>query len=77
VVAPLATVDPLTCAYCGKPAEGGFAIHRGGFGVGPEVDLCNACGSQETPTSWEIWEQIAQPSEHSFAHVRIRHRKRV
>lgn len=57
----------MTCAYCGKPAEGNFAIHRDGFGVGPEVDLCDPCGGDCRPTTCEIWSEIAQPSTHSFA----------
>ena len=60
----------MTCAFCGKPAEDNFSIHRDGFGVGPEVDLCDACGGSETPTCEEIWDVIAKPSDHSFAHVR-------
>lgn len=58
------------CAFCGKPAEGNHAIHRDGFMVGPEVDLCDACGSKETPTCAEIWHRIAQPAEGNFAHRR-------
>ncbi len=46
------------CASCDKPAQGNHAIHRDGFGDGPEVDLCDACGSKETPTCEEIWENI-------------------
>lgn len=49
------------CAYCGKPAEGHGAIHRDGFGIGPEVDLCDACGLGEEPTCEAIWARIAQP----------------
>lgn len=58
------------CAYCGKPAEGNYAIHRDGFGVGPEVDLCDACGGGAIPTCRAIWNLIAQPSSDDFAHVR-------
>lgn len=53
----------MTCAFCGQPAQGNCSIHRDGFGVGPEVDLCDACGSESEPTCAEIWEKIAQPSE--------------
>ncbi len=53
----------MICAYCGKPAEGNHAIHRDGFLVGPEVDLCDACGGKMTPTCEEIWERIAQPEQ--------------
>jgi hypothetical protein len=50
------------CAYCGKLAQGEFAIHRDGFGEGPEVDLCNTCGDcDETVLSCEtIWEKFAK-----------------
>lgn len=48
------------CAYCGEPAEGEYTIHRDGFGIGPEVDLCNEHGSHRTPTCEEIWERISQ-----------------
>jgi hypothetical protein len=48
------------CAYCGRGAQGQYSIHRDGFGVGPEVDLCNACGSRVTPTCGEIWSRIAR-----------------
>lgn len=50
-----------TCAYCGKRAEGGYAIHRDGFGEGPEVPLCEACGEDEALTCDRIWRRIAQP----------------
>ena len=48
------------CAFCGKPAEGNHTIHRDGFCIGPEVPLCDACGSHLTPTCEEIWDVIAQ-----------------
>ena len=54
---------PGTCAFCDEPAEGNYAVHRDGFGEGPEVDLCNACGSKTTPTLETIWARIAQPDE--------------
>lgn len=60
----------MTCAFCGSPAEGEFAIHRDGFGVGPEVDLCNACGGEPEPTCEEIWNAIAEPSDDQLAHRR-------
>lgn len=47
------------CAACGKPAEGNYGIHRDGFAEGPEVPLCDECGSQPEPTEAEIWERIA------------------
>lgn len=50
----------LECAYCGEPADGEWAIHRDGFGVGPEVDLCEACAAYPSPTCEEIWARISQ-----------------
>lgn len=59
----------LECAFCGEPAEGNYSIHRDGFAVGPEVDLCDACGEDLEPSCFVIWDAIAQPSsESSFAH---------
>lgn len=55
------------CVYCGHPAEGNFTIHRDGFGVGPEVPLCDACGGAETPSCADIWDAIAQPSDDEYA----------
>ncbi len=46
------------CAMCGENAEGNYAIHRDGFGEGPEVPLCDECGSFSTPTCEEIWEKL-------------------
>jgi hypothetical protein len=49
------------CACCGGDAVmSGCAIHRDGFGEGPEVPLCETCGSEETPTCEEIWQRIAE-----------------
>ena len=48
------------CAYCGEPAEGNFSIHRDGFGIGPEVELCDGCGMYPAPTCEEIWDRIAE-----------------
>jgi len=61
---------PTPCAYCGKPSEGNHAIHRDGFGVGPQVDLCDACGGDETPTCEQIWDVIAKASHEPGAHVK-------
>jgi NAD-dependent SIR2 family protein deacetylase len=49
------------CANCGKQFEGEveFAIHRDGFGIGPEVPLCIDCGAYPRPTCGEIWFNIA------------------
>lgn len=52
-----------TCAFCGEPAEGNYSIHRDGFGVGPEVPLCDACGSEPEPTCGEIWDAISHDRE--------------
>lgn len=48
------------CAYCGKPCEGHFSIHRDGFGIGPEVPLCDAHGGGELPSCEQIWAKIAK-----------------
>lgn len=47
------------CAACGHYAEGNFSIHQDGFGDGPEVDLCDHCGSQRDPSCEKIWQQIS------------------
>ena len=51
----------MKCAYCGKPAEGNFLVHRDGFCDGPDVPLCDECGSETEPTLVEIWAKIANP----------------
>lgn len=51
------------CAVCRKKTEGEYSIHRDGFGEGPEVPLCNECGSGEPPTCEEIWALIGRGSE--------------
>lgn len=57
--------DPTTpapanqCAACGATCSANSSIHRDGFGIGPEVALCDACGSSETPTCEELWQRIA------------------
>lgn len=48
------------CAYCGKPAQGNYSIHRDGFLKGPEVPLCDACGSKPDPSLTEIWLKISR-----------------
>lgn len=59
------------CAFCGGAAAGNYGIHRDGFGVGPEVDLCDGCGSGLKPTCEEIWDLIAQPvADDESAHRR-------
>lgn len=52
----------LPCAYCARPSEGHFSIHRDGFSAGPDVPLCIACGSQPQPSCDDIWDRIAQVS---------------
>lgn len=47
------------CAYCGGPAQGNFSLHRDGFCQGPQVDLCDNCGSGSTPSCEQIWDVIA------------------
>jgi hypothetical protein len=47
------------CAYCGKPAEGNHTIHRDGFLFGPEVPLCDTCGSNPEPSCIKIWARIS------------------
>lgn len=66
--------DLITCSYCERsfipdpdPNEG-YSVHRDGFGVGPEVPLCPACGGSESPSLADIWEKIAQPAEGEFAY---------
>lgn len=51
-------INSRTCAFCLKLAEGWFTVHRDGFGVGPEVDLCNVCAAEDGPTLEEIWAKI-------------------
>lgn len=50
----------LRCAYCGGPAEGNYSIHRDGFGIGPDVPLCDKHGSKPTPTEEQIWRRIRE-----------------
>lgn len=59
------------CAYCGATTDGEkYAVHRDGFGVGPEVPLCDTCGEGERPTLREIWDRIAQADDDEFAYRR-------
>lgn len=51
---------PKPCAACGKDAEGNHTIHRDGFGKGPKVPICNACGADVTPSCPDLWDQIAE-----------------
>lgn len=50
----------LFCAFCDAPATGDYAIHRDGFGEGPEVNLCDRCGSNDETKEKEIWYKISQ-----------------
>jgi len=47
------------CANCARPAEGNYSVHRDGFGVGPEVPLCDWCGgsaaSMRLDEMWAHW----------------------
>ena len=57
----LSHIEPvmILCAYCGKPAEGNYSVHRDGFGQGPEVELCDRCGGSKEPTLSTIWDKIS------------------
>jgi len=68
MTAPQLDITWPPCAFCGGPAQGQYSIHRDGFGVGPEVDLCDGCGSEPEPTCEVIWDRIAQPSDDPDAH---------
>jgi hypothetical protein len=63
VLAPLIEAPPkedeLICVYCEGPAQGNYSIHRDGFDEGPEVPLCDKCGSGPTPTCGDIWAKIS------------------
>ena len=50
----------LVCVFCGGHAEGNYSIHRDGFGIGPEVPLCDVHGGQPEPTEQEIWRRIRE-----------------
>ena len=54
------------CAYCGDAAQGNFSIHRDGFCMGPQVDLCDNCGSTTSPSCEQIWEHIAIRKDRPF-----------
>lgn len=60
--APPAAAERV-CAYCGGTAEGNYSIHRDGFCIGPEVDLCDEHGGYPHPTCPDIWERIAERIE--------------
>lgn len=49
-----------TCAYCGVPVlKRRHSIHRDGFGLGPEVPLCDACGGEGGPSCEKIWAKLS------------------
>lgn len=56
---PDAPAPYLTCAYCGGVSEGNYAIHRDGYGIGPEVPLCDNCGAYPWPDMCTIWAKIS------------------
>jgi hypothetical protein len=60
----------IICAFCGRTSQGNYGIHRDGFGVGPEVDLCDGCGSGAEPSCRKIWDLIAVPAPDEFAYRR-------
>lgn len=49
-----------SCVYCDKVAGTRFAIHRDGFGEGPDVPLCDACGEDDAITCEMIWVRVAE-----------------
>ena len=51
------------CCYCKRSAQGNFAIHRDGLGDGPELPLCDACGSSPDPSCETIWAKLASDAE--------------
>ena len=56
-----AIVLPITvnaCAYCGRQAQGRYAMTRDGAD-GPQLPLCDACGAEARPSLQEIWARIA------------------
>lgn len=57
---PSPEVVAATCAACGAAAQGNASIHRDGFGEGPEVDLCDDCGTHEFPTCEVLWRWIRE-----------------
>lgn len=43
---------------CGCEAGTSYSVHMYGMGHGPEVRLCDACGSEEIPSLDSIWASI-------------------
>lgn len=48
----------MVCAACGARADGNYSTHRDGHGIGPQVMLCDGCGSGNKPTWGDMWKQI-------------------
>ena len=48
---------------CGSEAGTSYSIHMHGFGEGPEVYLCDACGSEELPSMDTIWANIKRQQQ--------------
>lgn len=48
------------CPACGAAIKGRahFGIHRDGFGQGPQVSICDACGGNEAITCEDLWAAI-------------------
>lgn len=59
----------VPCAACGEPVEFNHSIHRDGFCEGPEVWICDGCGSDELPTCEQIYAAIAQRRDEGFEPV--------
>lgn len=65
------------CAACGNDATGSkYGIHRDGDEQGPQVDLCNDCGSGATPTCDELWKTIRKRQGRLHKRRILYHRKR-
>lgn len=50
------------CAYCGRRAQGNFAIERDGAianADAPAVPLCDSCGGGSSPTLRDIWARVS------------------
>lgn len=48
------------CAACGEPTTGEYTIHRDGYSLGPEVELCDDCGGPDGPTCELLFKMIAR-----------------
>lgn len=65
----------LTCAACGKAAEGNYSVHRDGFCSGPEVPLCDDCGRMASQISGSVGVGHRPPREPSRCGRRQRTRR--